>query len=97
MRFKVFLKSIEKPTDDAFDYKCDLPHEDPEEVFCGPEFFRNFSRDEFRRNFYSAMLEDKAQMFIEKLMNPASPRCERAIFSILHPFTCVVPPEKTGR
>ena len=97
VKLMAYLKINEKPSDDSFDYMCELPHEDPEDVYCGPEYFRNSSREEFYRHFYKALLEDNAQQFIASLMNSDVGRCTRAIFSILHPYTCVVPPEIIGR
>ena len=97
VKLAVYVKKDDKPTDSLYDIKCELPHEDPEDVYCGPEYFRNSSREEFYRFFYAALLEDKAQDLIAKLTNSHAHRCERAIFHILHPFTCVIAPEFIGR
>ncbi len=98
IKFLVYLKINERPKDDKFDAKCELPIEDPEDAYCGPEYFRSSSREEFRQMYYSTMInEGKAEDLIRKLKDSSTTRCERAIFKILHPFTCVFDADTVGR
>ena len=85
------------PTEDSFTSKCELPVEDPEEAYCGPEYFRNSSRTEYNMRFFEAHLNQaKSQNYMAQLNYKKGKRCAAARFAIAHPFTCIITPEKLG-
>ena len=93
----MFVRIGEKPTDDKYTVKCELPHQDPDDVFCEAEYFRNSSRSEFRRNYFDARAnEGNWRSMDNKLKYSKGKRCEAAIFKILNPYTCIIDPEKLG-
>lgn len=91
-------KKLETPTEDSFDFLCQLPAEDPEISFCGPEALR----DSYRKDFYSGYLEyfltqRESFDFWKFISNNSQSRCSRALFTAAHPFTCHFSPDQTGR
>ena len=99
MSFLVYgNRKLKTPTEDSFDFLCQLPNEDPEAAFCGPEALRDVYQTEFYSEYLEYFLSQRESLdFWNFLSNSSQSRCSRALSSAAHPFTCHFTPNQTGR
>ena len=91
-------RKIQTPTDSSFDFKCQLPNEEPEAAFCGPEALRDVYRIEFYSKYLEYFLSQRESLdFWNLLSNNSQSRCSRAQSSVAHPFTCHFTSDQIGK
>ena len=99
MKFIVYgNRKNRTPSESSYDFMCELPNENPEDAFCGPDALR----DAYRQHFYSGYLsffetQRESLDLWNFLSNSSQSRCSRALFSAAHPFTCHFTTDQIGR
>lgn len=99
MKFIVYgNRKTKTPSESSYDFKCELPIENPEDTFCGPDAQRNSYREQFYSTYLNFFETQRESLDLwNYYTNSNNSRCSRALFSAVHPFTCHFTTDQIGK